>query len=261
MEYNIAFSSSGVRFAAHIGVLAYLQDNNIDIKNFAGTSGGAIVACWGANNLPARDLMDLTLQFGYPKYFIRPSLKVGGFLDPTFFGETIARYCNPKNNLWIVTFNILKMQKQIWTGTKFILSKVLNATTCIPGLFKPVIFSNGLHVDGIFGSFCPDDLWDSGITLSIRLQSSYKNKSRYPFDSFVHKIEKTAIDFLDSFQRKDRDSTNCCSTDLVYIQPDVSSIAQTDLFLVKTEDHIELFKKGYEAANEVFSHKKTPLGI
>ncbi len=249
MKYNLAFSSSGVRFAAHIGVLAYLQDNNIKITNYSGTSGGAIVAAWGANNLPARELMDLTLQFGYPKFFLKPSLSFGSILDHSLFGETIASYCSPKNNLWIATFNVLKMQKEIWNGENFSLAKILTATTCIPGLFKPVIYSNGLHIDGLFASFCPDDLWKEGITFSVQLRSKSKTRSRYPFDKFVHEIEKATIDFLYDVQTK-----NLSNSDVVYIKPDVSSIAQMDLFLVKSEDHIELFNKGYESAKLVFSN-------
>ncbi|MBI3591390.1 MAG: patatin-like phospholipase family protein [Candidatus Melainabacteria bacterium] len=246
MEYNIAFSSSGVRFAAHVGVLAYLQDNNIKIKNYSGTSGGAVVAAWGANNLPARKLMDLTLQFGYAKFFLKPSLGLAGILDHSSFIDSISAHCTPKKNLWIVTFNILKMQKEVWNGQGFSLSKILAATTSIPGLFKPVMYSNGLHIDGIFGRFCPDDLWDEGVTFSVQLKSKKKTKSRYPFDSFVHEIEKATIDFLyENQKKKNRDA------EIIYIQPDVSSIAQMDLFLVNEKDHLELFKKGYEAAKKV----------
>ena len=246
MEYNIAFSSSGARFAAHIGVLAYFQDNNIDIKNFSGISGGAVVAAWGANNLPARKLMDLTLQFGYAQYIVKPSFLPGGILDHSLFGKTIASYCEPKNNLWIATFNILKMQKEIWNGENFNLSKVLVATTSIPGLFRPVIYSNGLHIDGIFASFCPDDLWDNGTTISVQLKSKYKSTTRYPFDNFIHSIEKATIDFLE-----DKQKNNSCSKNLIYIEPDVSSIAQMDLFNIQPEDHIDLFKKGYVRAKQV----------
>ena len=253
MEFNIAFSSSGVRFAAHIGVLAYFQDNGIKVKNYSGTSGGAIVAAWGANNLPARELMDLTLQFGYPKFLIKPSFNLGGIFDHSVFNEAISSYCKPKKNLWIVTFNILKMQKEIWNGEWFNLSKVLTATTCIPGLFKPVMYSNGLHIDGVFARFCPDDLWDEGLTFSVQLVSKKgenKAKSRYAFDNFVHKIEQATIDFLESTQKKKSNHKQ-----IVYINPNVSSIAQTDLFLVGAEDHLELFKNGYECAKKVVEEK------
>ncbi len=250
MKYNIAFSSSGVRLSAHIGVLAYIQDNDIDIENYSGTSGGAIVATWGANKLPARELMDLTLQFGYAKYFVKPSFTPGGFLDHTTFGKTIASYCHPKENLWVVTFNVLKMQKEIWNGARYNLSKVLNATTCIPGLFKPIMYSNGLHIDGIFARFCPDDLWETGKTLSVQLKCKHKSTSRYPLDDFIHKIEKSTIDFLHGSQNKEKTNNN-----IICINPDVSSIAQLDLFVVNPEDHIELFKKGYESAQNVFENE------
>lgn len=254
-DYNIAFSSSGARFAAHIGVLAYLQEQNIKIKNFSGTSGGAIVAAWGANNLPARELMNLTLQFGYPKFLVRPSLKLGGILDHSAFGEVIANYCRPQRNLWIVTFNVLKMKREIWNGDSFNLSKVLCATTCIPGLFKPVIFSNGLHIDGIFARFCPDDLWEDGITLSVQLvtkKGQNKTRTHYPFDNFVNQIEQATIKFLEGNQKRNFKDKN-----IVYIQPDVSRISQMDLFTVGAEDHLELFDKGYESAREALRLEQT----
>lgn len=247
MEYNLAFSSSGVRFAAHVGVLAYLQDNGIRVRNFSGTSGGAIVAAWGANALLARELMQLTLKYGYPKYFVKPSLNIGGLLDHSLFGDLISTFCKPKKNLWIVTFNVLKMQKEVWNGEWFNLSKVLCATTCIPGLFKPIMYSNGLHIDGVFARFCPDDLWTSGVTISVQLKCRNKSKSRYPFDFFVHEIEKATINFLYGTQSK-----NINQTELINIQPDVSSIAQTDLLFVNSEDHKELFEKGYESARKIF---------
>lgn len=255
MKFNVAFSSSGARFAAHVGVLAYLQDNNIEIKNFSGTSGGAIVASWGANKLPARDLLKLTLQFGYPKFMIKPFFQLGSFLDHSTFLKTIGNYCKPQKNLWVVTFNVLKMQKEIWNGNHYNLSKVLTATTCIPVLFKPVMFSNGLHIDGIFARFCPDDLWDEGVTLSVQLKAKNKTKIRYPFDSFVHKIESATISFLENNQKKKSNLNQ-----IIYIEPEVSRLAQLDLFAVSTEDHIELFKRGYESVKQAMNnYMEVPL--
>lgn len=256
MGYNIAFSSSGARFAAHVGVLAYLQDNSIKIQNYSGTSGGAIVATWGANNLPARDLIDLTLQIGYPKFLIKPSLNIGGILDHSSFTKTIGTHCRPKKNLWIVTFNVLKMQQEIWNGESYDLSKILTATTCIPGLFKPVMYSNGLHIDGIFARFCPDDLWEEGTTISVQLTCKNKTKSRYPFDNFVHLIEHATIQFLEGTQKRNLKNKN-----IIYIQPDVSTIAQTDFFAVSAADHIELLKKGYESARIAFSSQTSQHSI
>ena len=245
MEYNLAFSSSGILFAAHIGVLAYLQDNKIKIKNYSGTSGGAVVASWGANNLPARELLKLTAQFGHPKFFAKFSFMPGGLFDNSIFGKTISAYCKPKKNLWITTFNLLKMKVEVWNGENFNLSKVLTATTSIPGLFKPVLYK-GLHVDGILGKYCPDDIWNNGKTISVKLKCKNKTKSRYPFDGIVHKLEKTGLHFLETIQSKTDKSKN-----IVYVEPELNSISQMDLFSVNTEDHMEMFNQGYESARQM----------
>ena len=246
MAYNLAFSSSGILFAAHVGVLAYLQDHKIKIKNYSGTSGGAIVACWGANNLPARELLKLTLQFGYPKFFTKFSFMPGGLFDHSIFGKTVSAYCEPKKNLWIITFNLLKMKEEIWNGEDFNLSKVLTATTSIPGLFKPVVCSNGLHVDGVFARYCPDDFWRDGATISVQLKCKNKTESRYPFDKLLHKIEKAGLSFLENIQNKTAKNKN-----IVYVEPDTNSISQIDLFGVNTDDHLSMFKQGYEAAKQI----------
>ena len=248
MKYNLAFSSSGILFAAHIGVLAYLQDNKIKIKNYSGTSGGAIVACWAANNLPARELLKLTLQFGYPKFFTKFSFMPGGLFDHSIFGKTISAYCKPKKNLWIVTFNLLKLKKEIWNGENFNLSKILTATTSIPGLFKPVVYSNGLHVDGLFAKYCPDDLWSSGKTISIKLRCKNKIKPRHLFDNLLHKTEKMGLSFLENIQNETAKSKN-----VICVEPELNSISQVDLFGVNACDHMEMFKRGYESARHILT--------
>ena len=60
--------------------------------------------------------------------------------------------------------------------------------------------------------------------------------------------EKATIEFLETTQKK-----NSILKNIVQVQPDVSSIAQMDLFNVQADDHLELFKKGYEATQRVFS--------
>ena len=140
------------------------------------------------------------------------------------------------------------MKKEIWNGENFNLSKILTATTSIPGIFKPVIYSNGLHVDGIFGKYCPDDLWKDGKTISVKLKCKDKTKSRYPFDNLLHAVEKAGLNLLEHLQNKTGKSKN-----IVYVEPNLNSISQIDLFSVNTEDHMDMFNKGYESAKQAFS--------
>ena len=169
----------------------------------------------------------------------------GGLFDHSIFGKTVSAYCKPKKNLWIITFNLLKMKKEIWNGENFNLSKILTATTSIPGLFKPVVYSNGLHVDGVFAKYCPDDLWNNGRTISVQLKCKNKTRSRYPFDNILHTIEKAGLNLLENIQNKTTKSKN-----IIYVEPDLNSISQIDLFGVNIDDHLDMFKQGYEAAKQ-----------
>jgi len=63
----------------------------------------------------------------------------------------------------------------------------------------------------------------------------------------VHKIEKAGLTFLEYIQSRDMS----WHVPTVYVEPDLNSISQLDLFSVKTEDHIEMFNLGYESAKQI----------
>lgn len=44
MKLGLTLAGGGVKGAAHIGVLKYIEENNINIDYISGTSSGSIVA-------------------------------------------------------------------------------------------------------------------------------------------------------------------------------------------------------------------------
>ena len=57
MSIGIAFSCGGVKAAFHIGVLAALEEENIDIEYVSGTSSGAIVASLYAAGFNSKEIL------------------------------------------------------------------------------------------------------------------------------------------------------------------------------------------------------------
>ena len=139
------------------------------------------------------------------------------------------------------------MKKEIWHGETINLPEILNATTSVPGLFMPVLSSKGIHVDGILGSFCPDDLWEEGMTISVKLKKKANKQKRYFLNDLVHKFEETGIDVLNSLQGNRIKRKNVIS-----LEPQLNSISQMDFFSVSPKDHLELFEQGYKEAKKLF---------
>src|SRR5579863_9264071 len=58
-DISVALSGSGFRFMCHIGVLRALLDNNYNITEIAGVSGGSIVAALYAMGVTPLQMMEL----------------------------------------------------------------------------------------------------------------------------------------------------------------------------------------------------------
>ncbi len=73
MKLALVLSGGAARGAFHLGVLAYLEDNNIEISAYSATSIGAIIACSHASGIKAREILEIfkskevkdTLKFNY----------------------------------------------------------------------------------------------------------------------------------------------------------------------------------------------------
>lgn len=148
---GLALGGGAVRGAAHIGVLAALEDAGLAPAVVTGTSAGAVVGALYAGGLKPADITALTRKLRWTR-LVLPSMnrralldtaRLGRFLDQTLGGRTFADLDLP----------FAAVACDITTGARVVMSEgpvadAVLASAAIPGVFPPVARDGHLLVDG-----------------------------------------------------------------------------------------------------------------
>ncbi|MCW8966491.1 MAG: patatin-like phospholipase family protein, partial [Candidatus Pacearchaeota archaeon] len=150
-KLGLVLGGGGAKGYAHIGVLKFLEENNIKPNYVVGTSIGAIVGalyCLGysakqieqtAKEIKFRQLFDITL----PKKGLIKGEKIERYLRHLFENKKIEDLQKP---FFAVAVDINEFQEIIFN--KGDLTKAVRASISIPGIFHPVKNKNRILVDG-----------------------------------------------------------------------------------------------------------------
>ncbi len=150
--FALVLGGGGARGLAHIGAIKALEENGIPIDVIGGTSMGALIAGGYAMDMNVdeivhyaslmenfSELLDLTI----PLVSFLKSEKTVRFLDGACGDIQIE-------DLWrsyyCVSSNIIEPEAKIHTTG--ILRRAIRASIAIPGIFSPVLYEDGVHVDG-----------------------------------------------------------------------------------------------------------------
>jgi NTE family protein len=157
---RVAFSGSGFRFPAHVGALLAIRDAGFTPVEYAGTSGGSIVAALAACGMDLDAMKELTLHRDWSDMLtFSPwsALRGRGYCS----GNALLDWLNEQT--FGATFNDLKMPLTIMasdavTETGFAFSKATTGTTsvafaarcsaCIPAVYAAVPFQGAVLQDG-----------------------------------------------------------------------------------------------------------------
>lgn len=155
MKLGLALSGGGIRGIAHAGVLKAFEDNNIKIDVIGGTSSGGIIAALYA--------------MGYSPYYIyvlfeRYSKKISGkrienIFNQIAYNKNVKKIKDIKMPIAIPAVDISDTNKYIFTNNipnkenlnyidDISVGKAIRATSCFPGVFKPVTYKNHMFLDG-----------------------------------------------------------------------------------------------------------------
>jgi len=155
-KVGLALSGGGARGLAHIGVLKVLEKAGVPISMVAGTSMGGLVAAAYAAGFTIAEMEDRAIRFSHLRELMKlidltPQRR--GLLE----GQKVRNYIKD----WLgerLTFADLLMPTTLTSvdlisGKEILLSSgpilpAVFATIAIPGIFKPVIESGQLLVDG-----------------------------------------------------------------------------------------------------------------
>lgn len=148
---GLALGGGVVLGAAHVGILKAIDEFDIKIDMISGTSIGAFVAALYAFGKNSQEIMQLASEL---KWFDITGISLSryGLLSNEKLGSLILEHIGDKD---IMDSNIplFMIATDITNGEKVILDKgpvasAVMASTCIPGIFKPVEIDGKILVDG-----------------------------------------------------------------------------------------------------------------
>ncbi len=150
-KIGLALGSGGARGFAHLGVIKVLKDAGIPIDLIAGSSMGALVACFYGAGLDLERLYTFSIAFKR-KYFLDFTVPKMGFITGKKVKEFIRMFTHGKNieelsiPIAIVATDLLTGEKVIFTQGP--VAEAVRASISIPGIFVPERYQGRLLVDG-----------------------------------------------------------------------------------------------------------------
>ena len=150
-KIGIVLSGGGIRGIAHLGVLKAFINAGIKFSHISGTSAGSIAGAFYAAGIDPEEGLEIFMKAKLLR-FVRPALGTLGLvsiehtsklLKPFFPDDKIE---NLKIPLTIAATNF--SEGKLVYFSKGPLIQAIQASCCIPGIFRPIMIGGQMYVDG-----------------------------------------------------------------------------------------------------------------
>ncbi len=229
---GVVLSGGGARGFAHIGALAELEADGIDVDRYGGCSMGSFIAAMAAAGWSARDIRDRCHEelvrhspfndYTLPRVALIRSRKAARMFDRLFGELTIEELAKP---LFTVSADLLS--SRLVVHRRGSLTEAVGASMSIPGLVPPLSRSGRLLVDGgVLNNLPIDAMADSGegpivaVDVVRRLEASAVDKPALP--SIMETLSRATV--LGSVERAERNRELA----LLVITPETQDIPLRD---------------------------------
>ncbi len=242
-KLGVALGGGAALGAAHIGVLKALQENGIEPEFISGTSIGAFVAAHVGFGTSIEKLEEIAMDLDWLD-ITGFKLSKMGLLSNERLGKRILDEIG-KVRIEESNIPLCMIATDISTGEKVVLSegplyKAVMASTCLPGIFKPVEWKDKLLVDGVLCENVPiTPLRDMGAHDIIGVDLTTNRRYKRP-ENIVDVLINTfdiALDNMIKEQIEDKQT--------LLIQPELGAYNMAD-----TGEAEKLIEEGYKAAME-----------
>ncbi|MEQ7798670.1 patatin-like phospholipase family protein [Pedobacter sp. ASV1-7] len=148
-KVGIVLAGGGIRGIAHLGVLKAFTNAGITFSHVTGTSAGSIAGALYAAGIDPEDALNIFLKTKLLR-FLRPTLGLG-LLNFENTAELLKSYL-PQNiedlkvPLTIAATNF--SEGKLVYFNKGPLIRAVQASSCVPGIFKPIMIDKKMYVDG-----------------------------------------------------------------------------------------------------------------
>ncbi|MGY5353672.1 patatin-like phospholipase family protein [Wenyingzhuangia sp. IMCC45467] len=234
---GLALGGGAVLGAAHVGVLKAIEELGLNIQWISGTSIGAMVAALYAFDNNCEKVKDIALEISWKditslsisKFGLMSNTKIAHFMEQNIGNVNIE---DAKIPLAILATNIA-------TGERVILkkgnvAKAVMASSCIPGIFKPIIINDIMLVDGAVSENVPvSPLQEMNATTIIAVDLNAKHMYGKP-ENMIEVLQNSFHFTLEAAARVQTQEAD------VLITPDLSSYDR-----YHTSQTQSLIEKGY----------------
>jgi NTE family protein len=179
-KIGVAFSGGGIRGYAHLAIIEALAQSGIRPDLVSGTSIGSGMAALFACGRTDKEVVDFALNAEIPKLFRLSG--GGGILNGRKYAETFAGLVGIENleeapvPIIIVATDLISWRPYLFE--KGSLATAIQASSAVPGAFKPLQFEDKLLVDGGLVNNCPADiLRERGADLVIAIDLDFRSHS------------------------------------------------------------------------------------
>ncbi len=250
-KIGLALGGGAVLGAAHIGVLKALLEKEVKIEYITGTSIGAFVAALFAFGKNWEEINEISCKMKWMD-ISSISLSKYSLLSNDKFGELLVEHIGDKN-IEEAPIPLAIIATDAGNGEKVVLKKgpvdqAVMASTCIPGLFKPVKIEGRMLLDGGIVENVPiKTLRETGAEFVIGVDLNAEHEYQEPqnildvlLNSFHFIMQQSA-----KYQTENAD---------LLIKPDLSAFDRADTSQIE-----DLIQQGYEDAIALLNEKDLDL--
>ncbi len=250
-KIGLALGGGAVLGAAHIGVLKALIEKEVRIEYVTGTSIGAFVAALFAFGKNWEEINEISCKLKWMD-ISSISLSKYSLLSNDKIGELLVKHIGEKN-LEEASIPLAIIATDAGSGEKVVLKKgpvadAVMASTCIPGLFKPVKIDGRMLLDGGIVENVPiKTLRDIGAEFVVGVDLNAEHEYQEPqnildvlLNSFHFIMQQSA-----KYQTQNAD---------LLIKPNLSAFDRADTSQIE-----DLIQQGYEDANTILNEKDLDL--
>lgn len=151
MTLGITLSGGGVRGIAHLGVLKALNEHGVYPDRLSGSSAGAIVAVMYAKGFAPEEILGIIIKTNYFR-FLRPAVSWRGLLKMETVFSLYKEYLGDDDfGALAIPVTIAATDVHLAKTVFFSEGEVIRplmASSCIPGMFDPILLDGHHYVDG-----------------------------------------------------------------------------------------------------------------
>ena len=150
-EIGIALSGGGAKGICHLGVLQALEENDIEVDGLSGTSAGAIVVALYSYGYSPKEILKIIAKTRFYN-MLKFTTTFNGLLTLDNLGKALRKYM-PEDNfsalkkpVYIAATELIKGETQFFTEGELV--EPILASCCVPVIFNPLKYKDGIYVDG-----------------------------------------------------------------------------------------------------------------